>query len=333
MNDQTMLFRLAARQFGLFTLAQARACGVSRGRLGRMLGQGVCERVHPGLFRVRAVPTSWESDALAAVLVADPLATLVLDPEEERLPKSERRKAARRKAHRKPLAVLSHSWALRAHGQDRVAPTSLPEVSVTAAHIPRFEGARAHRTAVLERIDIQWIGGLPCTSGARTVVDLAGRISETQVMALTDDMICARRTTRPHLHRRACALRGGRAGVGEVARITAADAEGTFWSWLERTFDALVRADGLPVPTYNVPLRDDRGLVGYADALWVDEKVVVELLGLRFHTRPADRQRDAAKGNRYALLGLTALWFTYTDVVEHPHEVMEQVRRALGSGA
>lgn len=174
------------------------------------------------------------------------------------------------------------------------------------------------------------VRGIPATSGARTAIDLAdGHLTATEIMAMVDDLICRKATTRAWLHRRARALAAGRAGVGVIVRITRPGAEDDFWSWLERRFDTgVVAAFGLPSPAYNVSVRDRRGRIGIADACWDGPRdVVVERL--RFHRLAASRRRDARKANRYALSGRIPLRFTYVDVVEHPAWVAAQVREAL----
>lgn len=132
-------------------------------------------------------------------------------------------------------------------------------------------------------------------------------------MALTDDLICAKKTSRAWQFERACSLAAGRAGVDVIMRITRPGAEGEFWSWLERRFHvAIVTAYDLPIPQYNVPLRDTEGLIGYADVCWeLARSVVVELDGLRFHRLTKARGKDSRKANRYALSGRIPLRFTY----------------------
>lgn len=177
-----------------------------------------------------------------------------------------------------PGAVASHAWALKLHGIDRIVT----------------------------------VDGIPATSGARTAVDLAGTLSEADLMAVVDDVICRRKSTRRWMHRRACHLQHGRPGVGVIVRITAPGAEKDFWSWLERRFDRdVVTRFGLPTPVYNVPVHDDRGRIGYADASWEPGwAVVVELDGLRFHTLSRQRRRDARQHNRYATSGRIPMRFS-----------------------
>ena len=83
-----------------------------------------------------------------------------------------------------------------------------------------YRVAGVAETRELDRCDVTTVRDIPVTSGARTGVDLASRLTEDETMAMTDDLLCSRATTRPWLHKRACHLAAGRAGVQVIARIT-----------------------------------------------------------------------------------------------------------------
>lgn len=301
-NPLALLSPFATEQHGHVTTRQASTVEVTAKDLRRLLVGGLLVRVHRGVYRVASASESREGQAVAAVLAAG------------------------------EGAVLSHSWAAWLHDVDRVALADQPEVTKPGRVQLQIPDVTVRATRQLESCDVTTIRGIPVTSGARTIIDLAdGHLTEAEIMAITDDLICMRATTRAWLHRRACALASGRAGVRVVIRITRPGAEDEFWSWLERRFDTgVVGAYGLPRPAYNVAVRDRRGRIGTADACWTGPRdVVVELDGLRFHRLTASRRRDARKANRYALSGRIPLRFSYVDVVEHPGTVAGQVREAL----
>lgn len=68
--------------------------------------------------------------------------------------------------------------------------------------------------------------------------------------------------------------------------------------------------------------------VGRVD-LVVEESVVVELDGHEHHSSRDALDRDRRRGNRLTLHGLPVLRFGYLDVLHHPDEMVEAVRRAL----
>lgn len=289
------------KQFGHFSIDQARQVNVGRGAIDRLRQRGVIVRVQPRVYRLTSVPESEKGKLVAALLAAG------------------------------SGAVASHSWAAWLLGLDRVRRTRHPEITLAGGSRRTLRGVVIHRTSQLETCDTVEKEGIPLTSGARTVVDLVGRLSVEQRMAFADDAIRVRCTTREWLYRRACALGNGRGGVATITWITRPGAEGEFWSWLERTFhQGVVRAHGLPRPEYNVRLHDDDGFVGIADACWRgDSMVVTEVDGIGFHESAAQRVNDARQSNRHALSGRVALRFPYEDVVGRPHVVATQIRRAL----
>lgn len=292
----------AAAQHGHVSVAQALSLGVTPDHLYRLTKQGGVLRVHRGVYRVASTPVTFEGRAMAAVLAAG------------------------------EGAAASHSWAARLLGATRIPVSVEPEVICPGPNPPKIPGVRAHRSRELESCDVLKSHGVPTTSGARTAIDLAhGRLDEVAIMALVDDLIALEATSRAWQHRRACQLSNGRAGVDVIIRITKPGAEDEFRSWLERFFDVtVVRGFGLPRPSYNVSVRDQRGLIGLADALWkLRREVVVEIDGLRFHLLSRERQADARKTNRYTLSGRIALRFSYLDVVRTPDKVAEQIRQAL----
>lgn len=289
-------------QHGYVSALQARAANVTRHAIRRLKQRGLIERSHPGVYRLISAPVTWRGRLMGAVLAAG------------------------------PGAVASHAWALKLHGIERVQVPEEPDVTVPPTRVRVVAGVTVHRTRELERCDIVTVDGIPATSGARTVVDMAGQLGEADTMAVVDDLICRRKSTRPWLHRRASHLQKGRPGTDAIVRITAPGADKDFWSWLERRFDqAVVTAYGLPVPAYNVPVYDTSGRIGYADASWEPRwPVVTELDGLRFHSLSTQRRTDARKHNRYATSGRIPLRFGYEDVLKNPEVVARTIREALG---
>jgi len=98
-------------------------------------------------------------------------------------------------------------------------------------------------------------------------------------------------------------------------------------SELERRFLDLCRGARLPAPSVNVLVA---GLE--VDAVWREERLVVELDGHAFHgTRAAferDRERDAA----LQLAGFRVLRITHRRLEREPHAVIQTVRTLLAMG-
>jgi hypothetical protein len=105
-------------------------------------------------------------------------------------------------------------------------------------------------------------------TGERLLVELASRTERAELIALVDDAVCGRVTTRTRLYQRATALHRGRRGVGLLIWLTAPGAEGEFRSWLERQAARVLALGGLAAPEWNVVLHDGRGRIGVVDAVY-----------------------------------------------------------------
>lgn len=306
-------YDVAARQDGLVTWRQALDAGMTRHQIVTEHNLGRWLNVQPKVYAVAGTPPSWRRSVRACVLAALDR----YDPETA--------------GPRTPLVVVSHTTAAALLGLDRVGDTSRIEVSGVGANPPVLHGVEVHRTRMLERCDVTWVDGIPVTSGARTLVDLAARLDRTELTALLDDAVCARVVARKWMYRRATALHLGRKGAGRLVRLTGPGAEEEFRSWLERRAAFRAREFGLPRPLVNYPLRVGGRLLGVVDNFWVEASLPVEWDGMRFHSSPRQQQQDRARDRGMTLAGFPPLRYSWLELEERPHEVMAEIARALRS--
>jgi very-short-patch-repair endonuclease len=226
-------------------------------------------------------------------------------------------------------AIASHSSAAMLLGLDGV-PFGTPEITVLDrnGHVPRLHRVRVHTSRNLPDRDRTRVQGLPCTTGTRTLIDLCPRFPEAVNLHRADQAICAGIAERATLHERAIALRHGRRGVRKLVEVTAPEADGAFWSALERAFGEKVRTHGLPVPEYNAPIQV-AGRRYYADAFWRAAGLVAELQGMAFHSLPVHRSRDGERMNAFAHAGLRTLLFRWREVMYQFDEIAQVIRQAL----
>ncbi len=287
----------ASRDHGLVTLADAAACGVSRKQVWRLAQEGVLVRRQRGLYQMGGFAPDWVARVATGLLAAG------------------------------SAAVASHQTALALHGIDRLPRPAIPHVLIEDTTLLRTDKAIVHRTRRLEDVDVTTAMGLRCTTGARTCIDLARTLPPQELVALVDDVIAARKSSRRLLHQRASELRAGRPALSTILAVTHPEADGEFWSWLERTFGHLVKSAGLPAPLFNAELPGVPGV--FVDALWPNAPLVVELDGLRFHGAPSQQRKDQARANRISLAGYPVLRYSWQDVTSEPGRVVREIGRAL----
>jgi very-short-patch-repair endonuclease len=219
-----------------------------------------------------------------------------------------------------PPAVLSHRTAAAHWG---MLPTARADVDVTV----EAQGGRADRRGIdlhivrrLDPRDITEHDGLPITTPARTIVDLAATRPPRQTeRALAQAYV--QRLLAPGEVEEALNRATGRP-TAVLRRLIEAQRPSTITrSELEEAFLAIVRRVGLPDPEVNEPLH------GYEpDFLWREKRLVVETDGYGTHgTRRAfehDRRRDV----ELALRGYNVRRFTYDQIIHTPAETGRRLR-------
>ncbi len=99
-------------------------------------------------------------------------------------------------------------------------------------------------------------------------------------------------------------------------------------SRFELAFLALCEQAGIPLPEINVRL------AGWtADAVWLRERVVVELDGYDNHRSRAQIERDRRKELALRTAGYLVLRYTWPQVTEEPQLVIADLLAALGGRA
>jgi len=182
-----------------------------------------------------------------------------------------------------------------------------------------------HRTRRLHAEDRALVDGMPVTSVARTLVDLAEALATRPLsravhQAEISQLFDLRGVTR------ALERVPGRAGRHQLRRVLAGyEPEGFTRSEAERRFLQLCRRHGLPPPRTNTWLEGHE-----VDFLWEDARLVVEVDGAAFHdTRRAfhaDRRRDRA----LAALGFQIVRITWRDLEKQERQVAGELRAILG---
>jgi hypothetical protein len=228
-----------------------------------------------------------------------------------------------------PAAVLSHRSAAAQHGllEDH---RGRPDVTIKGgARRPRRD-IRVHSSTTLTAPDITAVDGIPCTSVARTLVDVGDHegarlveraVDQAEVLGLFD-LIAVQD---------ALARAGPRRGPGVLRTVLAELAEPTLTDReLEELFLALIRAAGLPHPAVNEWITGD-GWAYKADFLWRAERLVVETDSRTFHTSRKAFEHDRLRDQHLTLAGFTVVRFTWRQITRDPRGVAATLAALLAA--
>ncbi|MFL5885897.1 MAG: DUF559 domain-containing protein [Thermoleophilaceae bacterium] len=222
-----------------------------------------------------------------------------------------------------PGARLSHRDAAAIWGLLKPNSRRLTEVTTPGKPEGRA-GIEVHRTRSFHPDDCAMVHGIPVTSVARTLLDLAEVVTRRQLERAVDE---AERLGLFDLRKidALCTRSRGRRGVKKL-RVVIADAgePPATRTEIEHRFADFCRDAGLPRPAFNVTVK------GYeVDAAWTKPKVLVELDSWQFHggrmSFESDRERDTAlQLSRYRVVRVT--WRRLTS---DPEGLAEDLRGLL----
>jgi Transcriptional regulator, AbiEi antitoxin len=241
MPPDRQLLAVAARQHGAISALQLSELGLTRHQIAHRVSTGWLRRLHRGVYLVGPLETA-HTQAIAAVLAAGRGALL---------------------AHY-PAAV---AWGLR--------PAREGPMHVTLAHGAHTRpGIRIHR-ATLHPNDVTRRHGIPVTSAARTLLDLAATeldraLNEARVNRLVSDP--SRNEQFSHYPKHP-----GTAALKEAIQTDPAFTR----SEAERRALELIRRARLPAPDTNAQLHGHE-----VDLLWREQRLIAEIDG---YTYPPQR--------------------------------------------
>ena len=302
------LARLAAGQHGLITHAQACAAGLSRTAIMRRVRAGTWQLMRPRVFRPKDARESLEQRMLAACLWLGEGAVV---------------------SHRS--AALLHGLRVDGWGGERV------EVTIGRGAFREAEGIVIHRAACAAAPEDRRVRhGVPVTSVARTLVDLATCLDEEPLAYLLDEAWRRQLAAPDWVERRLRQLGGnGRRGAGTLAKLLADCRRrgAPLESALEVRLWRLLRRSRMPLPEPGYEFRDDYGPPGRIDFAYADQHLAVEADSFEFHGDRAAFERDRVRVCRLAALGWRVMPVTWRQLDEQPKKVLGRIREALEARA
>jgi Transcriptional regulator, AbiEi antitoxin/Protein of unknown function (DUF559) len=284
-----LLAELAARQHGVVTRAQLLGIGITSPTISGWVREGRLHRVHRGVYAVGHPRLTPEGRFLAAVFACGPGAVL---------------------SH-ESAAVL---WGLRQPRGPRI------DVTVPTRGGRSRRGVLITHRSTLEPEEVTVKDGIPVTSAARTVLDLADVLRRRPLERVLDEAFYL------GLDLEGLTPRRGRRGFGLLTAVLAAHEAGTTWtrSALEERMLTLCRRRGLPPPVVN-------GEVGRwdVDFHWPCERLIVETDAWSSHGGRGAFERDRAKDAQLVEAGWRVVRITRNRLAREPDAVAAQLARLL----
>lgn len=266
----------------------------------RKVARGQWEKGLPGVYRFAGTTITWEQEVMAATLWAG------------------------------EGTLASGRTAAMLHGLEGFE-SGLIEISTSKRLNAPNQKVIVHRVDCFGTADAARVDGIPATSAARTIVDLAASCGEAELEQALDSALRERLVT---LTRMKWQLRQsqGKRGVKTLGRLVAQRQKyGVPQTGLERDFLRLIKSSPLEMPysQYRIPG------IGHVDFFYPEDKLIIETDGYAFHSDPEAFETDRARDQEAARLGLRVVRLTKRDVRDRPGHVIklitslkDEVRRA-----
>jgi very-short-patch-repair endonuclease len=293
---------VAERQYGLFSRTQALRNGTSQDMLDRALASERVTHEAAGVYGLPGWPESWWREVWRAYLATGP----------------DRRVAA------------SHETAAAIHGM-----TNFPRgrIVLTTPHGDHhWHGlADMRQSTDLEPEHVRIRDGLPVTTVVRTLFDLAAVTGRERLAIAVEDAHISRQCRLEELIALYEELRRpGKHGMKKLGRILSERGPGYVppESTLERLLLKVIRNAGLPKPRLQAQLPWRTRLPSRCDAIYDDQRIILEADGRRWHTRvdqmAEDRRRDREALNH----GYRPYRFVYEELRLDPQLVVDTIVEA-----
>jgi very-short-patch-repair endonuclease/predicted transcriptional regulator of viral defense system len=279
-------------QHGVVTVGQLHDMGITKRDIAYRVKAGRLHPIHRGVYAVGHRHLTQTASFIAAVLAVG------------------------------RDAVLSHTSAA-ALWELRRATTGLVHVTVPR-RIGSRRGIRIHAVRALPPTDVTRHHGIPVTTPARTVLDLADILDRRALeRALHEAEV--QRQVNPQQLQQQLVRSPGRKATTLVAELLAEGPAPTR-SELEDRALALFRRSGLPQPQTNARVQGIE-----VDFLFPDARLIIEVDGARFHNTRFAHNNDAAKQARLEAAGYRVIRLTWHQVTQQPDQTITRIRNALSA--
>jgi very-short-patch-repair endonuclease len=283
------LAELARGGHGVVTRAELLRAELSPGDIDRRVQSGILIPVYRGVYRVGHRAPSVEADYLAAVKACG------------------------------EGALLSGRAAAYLFGLSIGRP---PPPEVTAPTERRVKVVKTRRCRNIDPRDATAHNGIPVTTVARTLVEIAPLFSLADLARVCHEAD-VKHAVKPADVEAVLDRRPSSPGAAKLRRVLRGEIPVTL-SKLEARFLKLLGANDLPLPRTNRPAGTKR-----VDCRWPDLQLTVELDSFQYHNTRYSWEQDRVREREAHARGDTFRRYTHTDVVEHPEAMLAELRALL----
>jgi hypothetical protein len=291
------LAELAARQWGVVSLAQLGALGIGSRAAQRRAQAGRLRRVHRGVYAMGGAVLPREGRWLAAVMACG------------------------------QGAVLSHVSAA-VHWNLLNYEPARPEVTAPASR-KGVPGIRLHRSHSLDAQDTTNHQGIRTTTLARTLLDIAAHVPQhhlERALAQAERLQLYDHTALHDVIQRA----NGHRATKTLGQAIQGDPQFTRGE-LEALMNKLARDYGLPQPECNTSVLAHDGRSYEVDCYFPTHRLVVETDGWDTHRTRHAFESDRAKDAALTAAGYTVVRFTYRQLRDDPNTVADRIKAILAA--
>ena len=292
--------KIAKQQHGLIAWRQLEQLRITHHQIRRRVRNGQWLRELPGVWRMSWAEPTWIQRVWCASLWAGSTGCI---------------------SHR----TAAQLWGLEGVKHDKI------EMSGRIHQRNHGHWLLFHRTAPISRQMQRVRNGVPLTSPARTLVDLAGVCREDALEQAMEHAFRRRISSVNEVHQVMRRIPSERiAGAGRVARLLERgvfDAE--THSELERQALRMFRRFGLPEPICSHEIVADDLVLGFVDFAWPKAKVIVEAEGFQFHSGREAWEGDIDRYNAMTLRGWKVLRLTYADLHDPTRAFVKALKALL----
>ena len=287
---------VAGRQHGVIRFDQLVACGLDDGAVARRTRKGSLHRVHHGVYAVGYRPITLDARFMAAVLAGS------------------------------EGAFLSHWASCALAGLVRWDGRAI-DVTLRGTSVREHDGIVFHRSRSVLPRDITRRHGIPCTTAARALLEIAPQLSDRRLKRAVRQAQAERLATVEQITdvlERANGLRGAR----RIAAIIATGPAPTVSGHEDVVLDVILEA-GLEHPVANARLVVG-GVPYYPDLRWPAQRLSLEIDSSPWHDGPLAQELDTDRQAALEAAGERVLRTTRDQARRAPQQL---VARLLAAGA